>query len=89
MPLATDEEVAKFTSDYGPIRLGCRGMCFRDDYDGVRLLPGDWKNIEEVQTLRASLSVYETHEDDDPPPGFDLMDWETHKGWCPDCEADD
>lgn len=83
MPLATDEEVAEFIRDHGPIRLGCRN-CDIEDYDGVRLLPGDWQDIEEVQSLRDAISVFERWEDD-CPRGYSSLDWWTHLGYCPKC----
>lgn len=87
MPLATLEEVAAYERDYGPIRLAC-DYCYREDYDGVRLLPGDWEGISEEQSLQAALSVYDDTEEDPEPRGYSVLDWWTHRGTCPDCKDD-
>ena len=87
MPLATDDEVATHILKRGSIRLACLGGCFRDDHDGIWVLPSDWTDIEEVQSLQDSLSVYDDDDDDPAPPGYSVMDWETHAGLCPDCQV--
>lgn len=88
MPLATDDEVAEFVRKHGPVRLAC-DCCSRDDFDGVRVLPGDWQDIRERQSLRDSLSVYDGRPgstDDDPAPrGYSVLAWWTHLGTCPEC----
>lgn len=84
MPLATPEQVAEYIAKYGPIRLACM-YCFRDDFDGVRLLPGDWRGIEECQSLQAALSIYDETDEDPAPRGYSVMDWWTHKGTCSEC----
>lgn len=85
MPLATQEEVAEYEREYGPIRLACNS-CEREDFDGVRLLPGDWEDIGEVQSLQAALSVYDDTEEDPEPRGYSVLDWWTHLGTCPECQ---
>ncbi|MFO0806711.1 MAG: hypothetical protein U0791_26700 [Gemmataceae bacterium] len=87
MPLAAEWEVAKFIHERGPYRLACRGMCLRDDYDGVRELPTDWVGIEETQSLRDALSVFDDDEEG-RPDGYSLLDWETHTGYCPNCKSE-
>ncbi len=82
MPKPTAKELAKHKRD-GPIRLSC-SKCFRDDFDGVKLFPGGWLGIEEVQSLEASLTTYEDGETE--PPGYSVFDWETHSGLCPECQ---
>ncbi len=84
MPAPTDEEFAEFICDNGPYRLACEGGCFREDFDGVRGLPTDWKGVYEFQSLKDSLTYYD--DPDDEPPGFNVMDWETHRGTCPRCQ---
>lgn len=90
MPIPTDADLEAFIATHGPYRLGCRGGCFRDDFDGVKELPTDWVGISEERSLREALSTYEDEGDPDPPEGYRLCDWETHLGWCPNCkdEAD-
>ena len=85
MPIPTDAEVAEFIERCGPYRLECRGGCGRQ-MDGVKTLPIDWTDIEEVRSLRDALSTYDDEGDPDPPPGFSLCDWETHCGLCPECQ---
>jgi hypothetical protein len=87
MPIPTQSDLDKFVREHGPYRLGCSGGCTRDDFDGVKELPSDWQDIGEVQSLKNSLTTYETEDDGDPPPGYSVMDWETHRGICPDCAA--
>ncbi len=86
MPKPTQAELDEFIRKNGPYRLGCSGGCFRDDFDGVKELPADWKDIFEVRTLADALTTYEDDEDGDPPPGYSVMDWETHRGLCPNCQ---
>lgn len=38
------------------IRLACR-LCDRDDFDGVAEVPGNWFDVEEVQSHEASLQT--------------------------------
>ena len=67
----------------GKIRLGCV-CCQREDFDGITSLPGDWQDIDEVQSLEDSLR--EIAPDD---PDGDVTFWETHLGVCPDCQRED
>lgn len=75
---------AKDLKQAGPIRLGCN-HCDRDDYDGVKLLPGGWSDISKRQSLAESLATYD---DGDlfMPPDYSVLDWETHVGICPECQ---
>ena len=63
----------------GRIRLGCL-FCDRNDYDGVRELPGDWTDIDEVQSFEESIKPI----DIDDSHG-DVTFWQTHMRGCPDC----
>ncbi len=65
------------------IRLGCIS-CFREDFDGIDVLPDDWEDIDEVQSVEESLR--EISSDD---PDGDVTFWETHMGVCPDCQKED
>jgi hypothetical protein len=67
----------------GAIRLGCI-RCYREDFDGVDVLPDDWEDIEEVQSLEDSL-----REIDPDDPDEDVTFWETHMGVCRDCQKED
>lgn len=85
MPVPTAADLAEFIRDHGPYRLACEGGCLRDDFNGVKELPSDWTGIYEYQTLKEALSTYEDDGDPDPPEGYSVMDWETHRGTCPNC----
>ena len=74
------------------IRLGCSNGCFRSDYDGItpaklrqlRSKAGGWTDVHRVQAYAQSIKVY-----DDPadvPKGYSVLDWEAHKGTCPECK---
>ncbi len=73
------------------IRLGCWD-CDRDDRDGITdaelaaCLEEGWTEIEFVQTYEQSVTTHENPAD--APPGFDLTEWCTHRGLCPDCRAE-
>lgn len=65
----------------GKIRLACR-HCDTKEYDLVDEIPADWDDIEEVQSLSASL--------EEVPSGDDsrsVLEWYTHLGICPECRA--
>lgn len=86
MPIPSQAEINAFVAEHGPYRLECVGLCFRDDFDGVKELPSDWDGVHEVQSLRDSLSTYD--DKGDPPPGYSVLDWATHIGLCPWCKAE-
>jgi hypothetical protein len=72
------------------IRLAC-DECDRDDMDGItyaELLAAKkagWKGVIRVQTYAQSLKTYDHPADE--PPGYSILDWMTHIGDCPECEA--
>ncbi|MFO0887565.1 MAG: hypothetical protein U0790_00300 [Isosphaeraceae bacterium] len=74
------------------IRLGCDD-CDRDDRDFIT--PAElaecrregWTGIRRVQAYRQAIKIY-----DQPilePPGYSVLDWETHMGLCPECTAEE
>ena len=65
----------------GKIRLGCN-YCDREDFDGVAALPTDWTGIHEVQSLTEA-----TREVDFDDKSRSALDWQTHLGDCPECQA--
>lgn len=74
----------------GTIRLAC-SACNRDDMDGVMeedleaAKVAGWRSVIEVQSYEDSIKTYEDEED--PPPGYSVLDWYTHIGLCPECSA--
>ena len=65
------------------IRLGCN-ECDRDDFDGIDELPSDWTDIQEVGSFEEATREV----------GFDdrsrsALDWQTHLGMRPECQAND
>lgn len=68
-------EVARASGRY---RLSCAG-CEREDYDGVKVLPKDWRGIYRVQSLRDAMTLWEG----------DNHDWWTHVGTCPECAQEE
>lgn len=82
--VATEQSVAEFIRLLGRYRLACN-KCDREDFDGVKVLPTDWEDISECQSLAAALSTYDDEGDPDPPPGYSVLDWWTHLGTCPEC----
>jgi len=87
MPIPTDKKLEEQIEKHGRYRLAC-DSCFREDFDGVKELPSDWTGIREFQSLKASMSTYDELGDPDEPPGFSVLDWQTHFGLCPDCQKD-
>lgn len=85
MPVPTPAQIKRFRDKRGPYRLGCQS-CDRGDFDGVKRLPRNWDDVRRIQSLKESLTTYEGER---PPPGFSVMDWETHMGICPDCREDE
>lgn len=63
-----------------PFRLACVS-CDRDDYDSVYRLPQNWTGIQKVQSLAESK---ESVEEGDSTRS--LLDWQTHTGYCPECQ---
>jgi hypothetical protein len=69
------------------IRLACM-VCNLEDFDGInagglrQAIRDGWKCVERVQSYRESCSTMEQ-------PGYSVLDWWTHLGWCPDCAPDD
>ncbi len=61
------------------IRLACM-YCDRDDFDGVSMLPDNWRRIDEVQSYKESIQTEECES---------ILDWFTHLGACPKCHAID
>jgi hypothetical protein len=66
-----------------PIRLGCHS-CDREDFDGISELPPDWLDISVVQTLEESRQEVDWSDRSRSP-----LEWYTHLGICPDCQAED
>jgi hypothetical protein len=70
------------------IRLACM-ECDRDDCDGITpaqlkaAIKNGWKEIERVRTYREACKTY--HDPEDEPPGFSVLEWWTHIGYCPEC----
>ena len=64
------------------VRLGCYD-CDRSDFEFITVeqlaaaIAAGWEDVREIQSLAESI-------DEDPPRGT-LLDWETHRGICPDC----
>ena len=67
----------------GPIRLGCHS-CDREDFDGISELPPDWLDISVVQTLEQSRQEVDWSDRSRSP-----LEWYTHLGICPDCQAEE
>ena len=65
------------------IRLACH-LCDRIDFDGIEVLPDDWTDIQEVQSLADSLRVVPLDDRKKSP-----FEWYTHLGTCPDCQKED
>ena len=65
----------------GQIRLACN-ECDRNDFDGINQLPADWEDIEEVQSLEQSRQEVDINDQSRSP-----LEWYTHLGTCPDCQA--
>ena len=63
------------------IRLGCF-TCDRCDYEYITedelaaAVADGWEGVREIQSLEDSL---------DTESCANLLDWETHRGICPDC----
>ena len=74
------------------IRLGCQ-HCDRSDKDGItaeqleQAIAEGWTDIEPVQTEEEAEKTYE--DPSEQPPGFCVLEWETHLGTCPDCQDED
>jgi hypothetical protein len=66
-----------------PIRLGCHS-CDREDFDGIGELPSDWLDISVVQSLEESCQEVELSDRLRSP-----LEWYTHLGTCPDCQAEE
>jgi hypothetical protein len=64
------------------VRLRCR-YCTRDDFAFITVeqlqaaVAAGWEGVAEIQSFFESI-------DTDPPRGS-FLDWETHRGTCPDC----
>ena len=67
----------------GKIRLGCAN-CDRTDFDGVDEFPTDWTDIAEVQSFAESIREVDWNDRSRSP-----LDWQTHVGVCPECQATD
>ena len=67
----------------GKIRLGCMS-CDREDFDGIDQLPPDWTDIDEVRSFAEA-----TREVEFDDHSRSVLDWQTHLGTCPDCQAND
>ncbi len=63
------------------IRLGCI-YCDRSDFDGVDALPEDWEDIDEVRSLEEAMREVPFED-----KTRSALDWETHLGICPECQA--
>lgn len=68
----------------GRIRLACVS-CNRTDCDMITRIPKGWIEVERVQSFRQSCQTYDDLEKQ--PPGFSVLQWWTHLGICPDCQA--
>ena len=67
----------------GKIRLGC-ACCDREDFDGIELLPTDWIDVDEVRSFEEA-----TRQVDWDDQSRSMLDWQTHLGVCPECQAND
>ena len=67
----------------GKIRLGCV-CCDREDFDDIELLPTDWIDADEVRSFEEA-----TREVDWDDQSRSVLDWQTHLGVCPECQAND
>ncbi|MEZ6117118.1 MAG: hypothetical protein R3C28_11170 [Pirellulaceae bacterium] len=65
------------------IRLACH-LCDRTDFDGIDVLPDDWDDIQEIQSLADSLRIIPVDDTKNSP-----LEWYTHLGTCPDCRKED
>lgn len=65
----------------GSIRLACM-FCEREDFDFVETTPDTWSSIEEVQSYEASIEEADISKSD-----VSVLDWFTHLGVCPECQA--
>ena len=63
------------------IRLACI-YCDRTDKDGITCSPDDWADIGEVQSYEEACQPVELGD-----PDRSVLDWYTHLGLCPDCQA--
>jgi len=86
MPIPSETDLAEYIEKHGRYRLRCVD-CFREDFDGIKELPSDWEGVHEFQSLKNALSTYDDNGDPEEPPGFNVSDWETHRGTCPSCLA--
>lgn len=70
------------------VRLACM-ECYRDDMDGItrgellQAIKGGWKCVSRFQSYEDSIKTYDDPKDE--PPGYSVLDWYTHLGWCPEC----
>lgn len=82
-------QAAQMMTSSKTVRLSCM-ECFGADHDGISevelsaLIAAGWRNVEQVQTLEQSLTVYDA---DEAPANYSVFDWETHRGVCPECVA--
>ena len=67
----------------GKIRLGCAN-CDRTDFDGIDELPPDWTDVDEVQSFAESIREVDWNDQ-----SRSALDWPTHLGVCPECQAAD
>ena len=61
------------------VRLACL-YCDTDESDGVADIPPDWSDVEEFQSLAASLEEIPMDH-----PTRSPTEWYTHLGVCPEC----
>jgi hypothetical protein len=67
---------------FGPIRLGCI-YCDRQDCDGITEIPADWTDVQQLQSLVDSNTPLASYN----PTLRCVLDWQTHLGVCPECQA--
>ena len=63
------------------IRLACL-YCDRNDHDGIDRLPNDWIDIGKVQSYEEACRPVKFEDQT-----RSVLDWYTHLGVCPDCQA--
>lgn len=70
------------------IRLACAN-CDREDMDGITraellaAITAGWSEVRRVQSYEDACKVYD--DPDEAPPGYSVLDWYTHLGFCPEC----
>ena len=66
------------------IRLEC-SEC-DEQHDGItpeELAQLGWSDVREIQSYEEACRTYDDPADE--PPGYSVLDWQTHIGLCPEC----